>query len=408
MKHSHGSLISFLLSLFLLSMSGNALAVPSFARQTTLACSSCHTVFPELTPFGRTFKLNGYTLTGIKQVESTASDSTKDLKVNVIPPLSTMLQVNATSSESSSPNVNVNLPGEFSLFMAGEISPKMGSFIQLTMEQGGSFGMDNTDIRFANRSGKATYGITVNNNPTVQDLWNSTPAWGYPWTGGASITQPLVADGLGQNVMGLGGYAQWDNGLYTELTLYRETNGFDAPDGGVAGTARIQDMAPYARVAWQKGLSNNDMLMVGAYGLQASLYDGASVVPGNDKYNDFAIDTQYEHHLAGGNSISVHAAYTNEQRDLVMSAGGSPTLNALRIDGTYHWGSRSEASLAYANNTGNGGGYDDEAITAQYSYLPWQNTKLTAQYTHYTKLGGVTGSAASKNDTAMIQAWLMW
>jgi len=39
-----------------------AWAVPSYARQTGMACSTCHTVFPELTPFGREFKLNGYVL----------------------------------------------------------------------------------------------------------------------------------------------------------------------------------------------------------------------------------------------------------------------------------------------------------------------------------------------------------
>ncbi|MDA8093485.1 MAG: hypothetical protein M0T84_06145, partial [Betaproteobacteria bacterium] len=33
-----------------------AAAVPSYARQTGLACEACHTVFPELTPFGRRFK----------------------------------------------------------------------------------------------------------------------------------------------------------------------------------------------------------------------------------------------------------------------------------------------------------------------------------------------------------------
>ena len=44
-------------------MIGNARATPAFARQTGLACSACHTVFPELTPMGRRFKLGGYTLT---------------------------------------------------------------------------------------------------------------------------------------------------------------------------------------------------------------------------------------------------------------------------------------------------------------------------------------------------------
>ena len=48
----------------------NARAVPSFARQTGLPCSSCHTNPPELTPLGRTFKLNGYTMTGFKVISS--------------------------------------------------------------------------------------------------------------------------------------------------------------------------------------------------------------------------------------------------------------------------------------------------------------------------------------------------
>jgi hypothetical protein len=46
-----------------------ALAVPSFARQTGMACEACHTVFPELTHFGRVFKANGYILSNVKQVQ---------------------------------------------------------------------------------------------------------------------------------------------------------------------------------------------------------------------------------------------------------------------------------------------------------------------------------------------------
>ena len=50
------------------SLTSPSWAVPSFARQTGMACAACHTVFPELTPFGREFKLNGYVLDNIKQV----------------------------------------------------------------------------------------------------------------------------------------------------------------------------------------------------------------------------------------------------------------------------------------------------------------------------------------------------
>src|ERR1700675_2462542 len=41
-----------------------AQALPSFARQTGQPCGACHTDFPGLTPFGRGFKLRGYTIGG--------------------------------------------------------------------------------------------------------------------------------------------------------------------------------------------------------------------------------------------------------------------------------------------------------------------------------------------------------
>jgi hypothetical protein len=39
-------------------------ALPSYARQTGQQCAACHNGFPELTPYGRQFKLNGYVWTG--------------------------------------------------------------------------------------------------------------------------------------------------------------------------------------------------------------------------------------------------------------------------------------------------------------------------------------------------------
>ena len=47
-------------------LSKPAQALPSFARQTGQPCGTCHTDFPGLTPYGRLFKLNGYTAGGGK------------------------------------------------------------------------------------------------------------------------------------------------------------------------------------------------------------------------------------------------------------------------------------------------------------------------------------------------------
>ena len=70
-----------------------AQAVASFARQTGLACEACHTVPPELTPFGRRFKLNGYTLTTRPPLVSDVDDHKKNtVWLTDIPGISILLQ----------------------------------------------------------------------------------------------------------------------------------------------------------------------------------------------------------------------------------------------------------------------------------------------------------------------------
>src|SRR3974377_596214 len=54
------------ITLLLLAIDANsaAQALPSFARQTGQPCGTCHTDFPGLTPYGRKFKILGYTVGG--------------------------------------------------------------------------------------------------------------------------------------------------------------------------------------------------------------------------------------------------------------------------------------------------------------------------------------------------------
>src|SRR5580700_8900557 len=57
------AVVSFL-SIFVVALLApqESQALPSYARQTGLGCGVCHTEFPQLTPFGRRFKIGGYTL----------------------------------------------------------------------------------------------------------------------------------------------------------------------------------------------------------------------------------------------------------------------------------------------------------------------------------------------------------
>src|ERR1700722_11072241 len=100
---SLGSLSFFALLLFCASTAPSH-AVPSFARQTGMACAACHTVFPELTPFGREFKLNGYVLDNIKQVTGIDTADRQTLAINSIPPISLMAQISYTHTGTALPD----------------------------------------------------------------------------------------------------------------------------------------------------------------------------------------------------------------------------------------------------------------------------------------------------------------
>src|SRR6202162_4457558 len=81
------------------------LAVPSYARQTGLACSGCHYAPPELNPAGRRFKLLGYVDraddTNVVKTNGGKKRAALDLLSSL--PLSIMFETSFTSTKSPVP-----------------------------------------------------------------------------------------------------------------------------------------------------------------------------------------------------------------------------------------------------------------------------------------------------------------
>ena len=151
-----------ILAAALLAAAPQARAVPSFARQTGMACEACHTVYPELTHFGRVFKANGYILTNVKQVRDVTGKKEELLSLAQTVPLSIMAQISYTQMKTSVPDLSAagapgvaqngtaGFPQQLSLFYAGKIAPNFGAFFQLTYaNDSGTISIDNTDLRFA-------------------------------------------------------------------------------------------------------------------------------------------------------------------------------------------------------------------------------------------------------------------
>jgi len=417
--------------------------IPSYSRQTGLACSVCHTSFPQLTPFGRSFKLNGYTLAGAgKQVGAKKKGGSTGLKLAVVPPVSFMAQNSYTTLNGRLPdaqNGNVQFPQEFSLFVGGEISPLLGSFIQITYDQeGASFGLDNTDIRLAKKASRdLTVGLTLNNNPTVSDLWNSTPAWGFPFAGSevapGAAAGTMVDGALGGQAAGIGGYGMWKNTLYGEVAVYRtaQQGGPQPPDGSAQGV--ISGTTPYWRGAITHDWGANSV-EVGTYGLYAKLFpDG--VVGLTDNFTDVAADGQYQHITPLG-ALTVHGTWIHETQNLdaTFQAGGSAnssnTLNTIRGDIGYHfnnsgvgltvggfstYGTTDSGLYAPAEVDGSfTGSPKTNGFIGQIGFMPWLNTRFVAQYVAYGDFNGSTtnydgfGRSASDNNAFYFLSWIMF
>lgn len=435
-----------LLGLMLALLTMQAQAVPSFARQTGLACNACHTVPPQLNAFGRYFKLHGYVLGPDK-----LSGGSQKLSIDQFPPLSAMIVVSDTVTRSAQPdsqNGSVQFPQQLSIFYAGAIADHMGAFAQVTYEQPADhFSMDNTDIRYARDFSwgdhSMVWGLTLNNNPTVQDVWNSTPAWGFPYiSSGVAPTPtaaPLLAGALAQNVAGLGAYAWLDNTWYGEMTAYRSSQtGVDQPYNSSTSEV-ISGVAPYIRLAWEHPWATGDNqsdLEVGTFGLSAHMYPGnGNTLSGpTDDYQDVGVDSQYQF-ITGQNSLAVHATYIHEHQDLNASvayglaANNSNHLNSWNVNASYYWNENYGPTIGYFNTTGSAdnllyapapvsgsatGSPDSNGWVLQWTWLPALNVQATAQYVIYNKFNGGSdnydgsGRSATDNNTLYLALWVLW
>ena len=396
----------------------SANAVPSYARQTGLACNGCHTTAPELNPAGRLFKLLGYTdRAENKSITATGDSRRSSLNLLESLPLSVFMETSVTGTKAPQPgtqNWNAEFPQDISLFLAGALATHVGSFLQVTYDPvGDHFSIDNTDIRFANKTkmdGKELdYGLTLNNNPTLEDLWNASPAWGYPFIANDSApgpsASPIINGQLAADVAGLGGYAMWDQHVYFAGTVYRSDHiGDTPPTTGQCCSYNIHGVAPYWRLAFQQ-TGRTATLEVGAYGIHMKSTPGAVTGP-EDSYTDFAPDIEYDRTI-GRDVLSLRGSYVRENSALVASAAngtaspGPHHLNASNANVAYHLGNRFSGTLGWFLTDGTNdpilypqaavsgsanGGARSEGFISNISYWPWQNLDLAAQYTNFSTM----------------------
>lgn len=393
-------------------------AIPLFANQTGMQCVACHASgnFPELTPFGRKFKALGYAL----------GQHTIPLSVMAVGAYSALNNQNGSADPATDLAHDKSAQMlAISLFSGGKITDNAGALVQWTYNPVAHHSaLDNTDIRYADSvklAGKdAVWGITLNNNPTVQDLFNSTPAWGYPYItpGGAFQglgVKPVVMGGLAQQVAGIGAYVDWNDFIYAELAGYKTANGVfsllrkgtynpDSSSGG-PGPFAVSGTSPYWRIAFHGANGPHDW-QLGTYGFNAKQYSNSySADSPLIHFTDTALDAQYRY-TAGDYYYSAYGTWVHEKQAYDMSVvgpglgvdNGSNSLDWKQLKIGVGYRSKYAGSVAFFASNGSADSQLYAANTAmrpntkgsilELSYLPHPQVKLGLQYVMYTQFNG--------------------
>ena len=353
-----------------------AQAIPSFAAQTGEPCTACHIggFGPQLTPLGRAFKIGGYTQRGGEGWESYM-------------PLSAMVLGSFTNTSSAVPDDQVthhyNNNNNFALdavsaFLGGGIGEHTGGFVQFTYSNiPNASKLDNTDLRpytttFDVFGNELRIGTTVNNNPTVQDPYNSSFAWGYPYVAsGLAPTpsaSPVLATGFNNNTIGYTAYLWYDRHLYLEAGAYTTMSpwllGRVGNDFGVGST---QGAMPYIRAAYEWDW-NNQAFHIGAIYLQSNVNPVSGVLQtdgsmGRDHYRDYAVDFGYQWLGDGANIVTIQGIIIHEDQNLVgttaayndangTTLGPYSQLNQVRLNASYWYQNTYGLTLGWQNSWG--------------------------------------------------------
>ncbi|PRC93195.1 cytochrome C [Solimicrobium silvestre] len=404
-------------------------AVPAYARQTGQNCVACHAggQFPELTPYGRLFKLTGYTI------------GSRTIPVSVMGVASLTKSLHPDSDPTFAKDA-VAIFQTGSVFLAGKVTDNIGIFAQATYNNYGGdsgyqgvWGSDNFDLRYADRlidtNNDLIFGVTLNNNPSVSDPWNSAPAWIIYAPTQFGVTTPDAApivSSLGAQVAGINAYALWNNLLYAEVGGYQTANGvwsFLSKGTSDENQTKLSGTNPYIRVALTHEWGAHNV-MLGMFGLNANIYpDNTNPSGPTIQYHDRGVDAQYQY-LLDPHTASAQFSYIKEtinNGDVTgIATNPSNTLRQLRMKGTYIYQAKYGGSLSYFSTTGTSdptlysnptANPDTRGWTPEVFWTPIQNIRIGLQYYAFQRFDGASnnydgaGRNAKDNNTAFLYVW---
>jgi len=354
---------------------------------------------------------------------------------------------------STKTNDNFSYPQQANFFLAGRFYGRLGGFVMGTYDGADNkWATDNVDIRLSDvltfgEHHNLLYGATFNNGPTVQDVWNTLPAWSQLVSSEVApgpAASPSIAN-LGAQVAGVGAYAFLDDVLYAEITPYLsgKTGVYSFATAGNTKDTVTDGPSPYWRLVLYKNKGSHS-LSLGHVGLYDKTFETGSHGPTND-FLDVGGDVQYQWN-SKPHFVTFRSTFIWENQGLAAAKADKAAMHSRdTLYTAQFWASYRYYNLAgvtfslfdiegrrdhvlYAPGAVGGSRNGDPSSIGQFiqfDLLPFSRwfhqlwpalpmTQFALQYTFYERFNGARhnydgfGRSASDNNTLYLLAWTPW
>lgn len=363
-----------------------AAAVPSFARQTGMACQACHAQhFPILNSFGRAFKAQGYTMMGAQgKIEGEHMSIPDTLNASMLLKVryykdNGLKVANTTTTANNKSNGQLQFLDEAALFFGGRVSENVGFIFEGNIVSGGQLlagikvpfvfdmgGAKLSVIPFTTDAMSAQYGYEQSSGGVLRaNRWNENrretsavqylaDQGGATGSGGAATGFAFVA----QNDMGFINYTRWSPSFVP------------AGNGQAAANSSAELKSNYIRIAATPTVGNWAMV-VGAGAMSGHSFSNVTLLAATTKMT--FVDFQAQGEVAG-KELGVYLQHAN------APAGTDPTTGAI-----------ASGAVAGANVFNNGARTRSATtIGADYTVIP-HALSISAAYRNADSGGAVGG-----------------
>jgi len=220
--------------------------------------------------------------------------------------------------------------------------------------------------------------------------------------------------------------AMWDDTKFSEIAAY---GGLARDALRVAGMRAMggaeSDAIPYGRLTLQRDFQDDQQqLVLGAYGTQASVRQTAISDFGDDSYTDVAVDATWRWVVhperTGSNAFAAHVLILHEDENLMAShaifgTNKNDSLTMFRGGASWSWGGNVVPGVQYFQMTGSPdpirlgtltGSPDSKGFVGEIDYVPtddarsplnWFNARLSLQFVAYSEFDGLNRDASQNN-----------